>query len=605
LGLGKPNHLVNALYHRAAADSSISLTILTALSLSRPRGSSELEQRFLAPFVERVYGDYEELEYLSPMRRNQLPDNITINEFFFQPASELGHSYPQQNYISTNYTHAARDLNSRGVNVLAQTVSRREVDGKEQLSFSCNPEVSLDINELLMARRAAGETIITIAQIHPDLPFMGNDAIVSDDMFDLVINDSACNTTLFSTPNMPVGMAEHFIGMHASSLVKDGGTLQIGIGALGDAVATALLLRHEDNPNYRLLLNDIQQQFPAQLELSDIGDAGEFEQGLYGCSEMFTYGLFELFQRGVIKRQVDDRGRKISMHGGFFLGPEAFYQGLRKLEPARLEQICMTNISFVNNLYGDEELKRQQRIDARFINTAFTVTLLGAGVADQVEDGRVLSGVGGQYNFVAQAHELEGARSILLCRACRERGGEWASNIVWNYGHTTIPRHLRDIVVTEYGVADLRAKSDSEIIKAMLNIADSRFQDDLMAVAKKNLKLETGYQIPEAYRNNLPEALDELYQPRRSEGFYPAFPLGTDFNFTEQVLLKAMAWLKIKSQPRFMLELARKTVVDDTIAQHFHTHLEHMGLIHTNTLKQKLYRRLILAALHETADNSD
>ena len=73
-----------------------------------------------------------------------------------------------------------------------------------------------------------------------------------------------------------------------------------------------------------------------------------------------------------------------------------------------------------------------------------------------LEDGRVVSGVGGQYNFVAQGHALHDARSILILRSWRESGGEVSSNIVWEYGHCTIPRHLRDIVITEYGIADLR-----------------------------------------------------------------------------------------------------------------------------------------------------
>ena len=83
----------------------------------------------------------------------------------------------------------------------------------------------------------------------------------------------------------------------------------------------------------------------------------------------------------------------------------------------------MTRISYINELYGQEELKRLQRRDARFINSAIMVTLLGAGVADQLEGGSVLSGVGGQYNFVAQGHALEGARSILILRSWRESGG--------------------------------------------------------------------------------------------------------------------------------------------------------------------------------------
>ena len=152
-------------------------------------------------------------------------------------------------------------------------------------------------------------------------------------------------------------------------------------------------------------------------------------------------------------------------------------------------QINMTRISFINHLYGDEILKRLQRQDARFVNTAFTVTLLGAVASDQIENGRVLSGVGGQYNFVSQAHELEGARSILMVRAWRERAGEVMSNIVFSYGHNTIPRHLRDIVITEYGVADLRGKTDEEVVMAMLNVADSRFQIELMEQAQAAGKL--------------------------------------------------------------------------------------------------------------------
>jgi acyl-CoA hydrolase len=67
----------------------------------------------------------------------------------------------------------------------------------------------------------------------------------------------------------------------------------------------------------------------------------------------------------------------------------------------------MSAISYVNQLFGNEELKRLQRQAARFINTGLIVTLTGAVASDGLEDGRVLSGVGGQYNFVAMAPELE------------------------------------------------------------------------------------------------------------------------------------------------------------------------------------------------------
>ena len=74
-----------------------------------------------------------------------------------------------------------------------------------------------------------------------------------NDTFDLLI-DAKDSSTLFSTPNMPVGFQDHFIGLHASTLVRDGGTLQIGIGSMGDALTAALLARQADNARYRALL---------------------------------------------------------------------------------------------------------------------------------------------------------------------------------------------------------------------------------------------------------------------------------------------------------------------------------------------------------------
>ena len=261
LGMGKPNPLANAIYRRAVDDPRISLTILTALSLTRPRGDSDLQQRFLGPFVERVYGDYEELDYLQASRAGTLPDNIQLIEFFVQPAAELNNPSAQQNYINSNYTHAARDMLLRDINVLAQTVARREVDGREEISLSCNPELTLDMLPLIKARREQGHTLLTVGQIHPDMPFMVNSAIVDADEFDMLIDDPACHHRLISTPNMPVGMAEHFIGLGASALVRDGGTLQIGIGALGDAVAGSILLRQQDNETYQPLSPSYYRKF--------------------------------------------------------------------------------------------------------------------------------------------------------------------------------------------------------------------------------------------------------------------------------------------------------------------------------------------------------
>ena len=79
-----------------------------------------------------------------------------------------------------------------------------------------------------------------------------------------------------------------------------------------------------------------------------------------------------------------------------------------------------------------------------------TKTFLDEGT-DALEDGRVVSGVGGQYNFVEMAHALPDGHSVLQLRSTRKSKGKVRSNIVWKYGHVTIPRHLRDIVSVDAG----------------------------------------------------------------------------------------------------------------------------------------------------------
>ncbi|TNF36542.1 MAG: acetyl-CoA hydrolase/transferase family protein [Gammaproteobacteria bacterium] len=591
LGLGKPNAFVNALYARVKADPALRLEIYTALSLSKPRGGGELEQRFLGPFVERVYGDYEELQYLKDRRAGALPGNIAIHEFFFQPASQLANADAQQHYISSNYTHVARDLNARGVNVLAQMVAVQ--DGR--YSLSCNPEVTLDLLPLMQQRKAQGEAIMLVGQVHHALPFMANDAEVAGSLFDALVDEPAANTALFSVPNMPVTLQDHCIGLHASMLVKDGGTLQIGIGSLGDAVAHHLLLRQNQSQAYQAIVQQLDLPANVRELVQQEGGIGPFSEGVYACSEMITEAMLALLQGGVIKRHVQPGN--VLVHGGFFLGSNAFYQGLRDLTDVQRDAIHMTRISEVNHLYGDEDRKRQQRQHARFINTIFTATALGAGVSDQLDDGRVLSGVGGQYNFVSQAHELAGARSILLLRSWRERGSEAASNIVWQYAHATIPRHLRDIIVTEYGIADLRGRSDREVVEAMLSVTDARFQAGLVKQAQAAGKLPADYRVPDQFRRNTPARLDALRAA--SLGSFPEFPLGCDFDPLEQALLKALRWLKEKAQPRHFLELGRR-VLEEADAQGFDDHLKRMGLAKPVNFKQKLERSLLLAALVAT-----
>jgi hypothetical protein len=287
------------------------------------------------------------------------------------------------------------------------------------------------------------------------------------------------------------------------------------------------------------------------------------------------------------------------LHGSFFLGPRGFYAALRDLPEAERRQFSMCGVSFVNQLDGaDQALKIAQRRHGRFLNSTMMMTLLGAAVSDGLADGRVVSGVGGQYNFVAMAHSLPDARSILTLRSTREKNSKVTSNILWNYGNTTIPRHLRDVVVTEYGVADLRGSSDEDVIAAVLNIADSRFQDGLKRAAQAAGKLRADYQIPELHRNNTPRALEERFILARARGLFSEFPFGTDFTNEEIVLAKALSSLKEKTSgawPR--VKAAGLAAASLGTPSAVRPYLERMSLNAPKTRQEWLWQRLLVREL--------
>ena len=262
--------------------------------------------------------------------------------------------------------------------------------------------------------------------------------------------------------------------------------------------------------------------------------------------------------------------------------------------------INMRSVQRINQLYGHEEIDRLQRKNARFVNTCMKVTLSGSIVSDALEDGRVVSGVGGQYNFVAMAHALPDGRSLINLRATREVGDKVESNIVWNYGHTTIPRHLRDIVITEYGMVELRGKTDTEIIEELLKITDSRFQEELMQQAKKYGKLRMDYMIAEEYKNNFPHVIKQKIEKFQQAGFFRRFPFGTDFTEEEQVIGRALKSLKNKSRSKkMMLKLLLKALIPQTIPDEYETYLKRMGLWQVKGLEERLMRKLLVLELKQ------
>lgn len=602
LGLGKPVPLLNALYQRAKADPGIELHILTALTLQRPQGRSELEQRLLGPFVERVFGDCPDLDYELDRVAGRLPPNVRVFEFYFPAGKLTRNTAAQRDYISSNYTHVVRDLLQLDPNVIVQMVAPGGDEAPGMVSLSCNADLTLDLLEAFDAARGAGAERAVVGQVNRELPFMYGDAVLPEGRFDWLLEGPGCNHRLFPTPRMRVSDAELAIGLRTSALVRDGGTLQIGIGGVGDAIAYALCLRQRENPTYLRALTALDVA-RAQGCVERFGQTAVFEQGLFGATEMLVDGFMHMYRAGILKRRAGGDGPDADalVHAGFFLGPEEFYRWLRELPVQERRRIHMKSVTAVNQLYGDEALRREQRRDARFVNTGLMLTLLGAAVSDGLEDGSVISGVGGQYNFVAMAHELPGARSVLQFRSTRGSGLGLTSNLQFSYGHATIPRHLRDVVVTEYGCADLRGKTDEEVIQAVLNLADSRFQPELLEAAKRSGKLAADYEIPAPFHDNLPGCYEQPLEALRREGdWFAPFPFGTELTSDEQVLGRVLTRLQAKIESvSGKLEVLADAVFDGSVDAAVAPYLERMGLSDPQTLKESLYQRLLASELRD------
>jgi len=634
LGIGKPNRLINALYDEVERRTDLTLTIFTALSLNPPTASSDLEARFLTPFAERIYGkNFPRLKYADAMKAGKLPSNIHVEEFYTQPGSYLNSPQGQQNYSSLNYTEVADALATKHLNLVFQRVAEKAGEESDAgFSLSSNTDLTQDVLEQI--ERAGQPRPYCVAETDINLPWVGGKAVMPHGFFDAVLTVDSTRDSLFALPRQPVSDADFAIGLYASLLVKDGGTLQVGIGALADALCYGLVLRHRHNELYREIINALDATLIDSDLVKEFGGAQPFEHGVYGCSEMINEGFRVLVDEGIMKRRVIDdlavmerindgsatpedqqrieqQGKYL--RGGFYLGSPEFYDWVKEQgdQPNTLE---MDRIGRINTVTGSEyRLEVAQRRHARFMNICMMATPLGGAVSDTLPDGRVVSGVGGQYNFVSMAADLPEARSILMFHAARGNKEKPESNIRWSPGNVTIPRHLRDIYVTQYGIADLRYMADEECIIRMLSITDGSAVEGLKheAVSSGKLSPEKVSSVdkqPAAtpildveklkQENTLDNVTDALCR-FRNDGSLPDYPLGSDFTATEQRLVKALKFLKEKTSGKWSAAGFAFSALTST-APEFHEELARMKLDKCATMKEWVFSKLLRYSLRCT-----
>jgi 4-hydroxybutyrate CoA-transferase len=304
------------------------------------------------------------------------------------------------------------------VDVAMVTVSPPDKNGL------CSLGVSVDYT-----KKAVETAKIVMAEVNPTMPRTHGQSFVPLSDIDYFVE---VNESIIELKSNELTEVEKKIGQHAAELIDDGCCLQLGIGGIPDAVLSYL--------------------------------TGFKDLGIH--SEMISDGARNLVEKGVIT------GRKKTIHKDkivvtFLMGSRAFYDWVDD-NPI----IEMHTVDYTNNPYVIAQNKKMIAI-----NSALEVDLLGQVCADTLGP-KQFAGVGGQLDFVRGARQSEGGQAIIaLPSTARD-----VSRIVPALkagGAVTTSRNDVDYVITEYGIAALRGKTVRERMKALIDIADPSFREDL------------------------------------------------------------------------------------------------------------------------------
>ena len=294
-----------------------------------------------------------------------------------------------------------------------------------------NLGVSVDIS--LAGIEAAD---LVIAEINPNVPIVHGSGYVPMDHFDYWVYNDAPLLAHESPEPDEVSME---IGRNVATLIEDGSTLQMGIGAIPDAVL---------------------------LELGDKKDLGLW-------TEMFSDGVLPLIEAGVIN------GKNKETHPGKISSSFSF--GTQKLYDFIDNNPLFT---FHPSDFINDPVRIAQQHQMVSVNSALEVDLTGQVCADSIGT-KFFSGIGGQVDFVRGAAMCEGGRPIIALPSTAKGGtiSRISATLTEGAGVVTSRGDVR-YIVTEYGIADLLGKSIRERALALISIAHPKFRHELMEAAK-------------------------------------------------------------------------------------------------------------------------
>lgn len=256
------------------------------------------------------------------------------------------------------------------------------------------------------------------------------------DEIDILINSTE---EPFALPEGEPTDVDDAIAHHAVGCIPSGATLQVGIGAIPNQIATLL------------------------------AEGGGGDYGLH--TEMFTDGCMKLHRAGKVANDRKGQYEGVSVTTFAFGSPELY----RWLDGN--SDVAFLPVEIVNS---PEVISANA--DMVSVNGALAVDAQGQVVADTL-DGKQFSGIGGAEDFVAGAGLELADRSLICLPSTFTKDGELRSRIVPSFGPgavITTPRHHVDAIVTEYGVAELEGRTVRERAEALAAIAHPRFRDDLL-----------------------------------------------------------------------------------------------------------------------------
>jgi len=261
-----------------------------------------------------------------------------------------------------------------------------------------------------------------IAVINPNVPRAWGDAIIKLSDIDIFCED---NTPLIEARSSVLTETDIQIGKHCAALIEDGATLQMGIGAIPNAV------------------------------LSQLGN----HKNLGIHTEMFADGVLPLYYKGVINNlnKKFDKGKIVST---FIMGSQEVYDFIDDNPAVAMMDVAHTNNPFI--------IAQQPKMTA--INSALSVDLTGQVNADSLGT-KYFSGCGGQLDFIRGAGASEGGKPIITLASRTNKGVSKICPTLLNGAGVVTTRFDAHYIVTEFGAVDLYGKSLQERAKALISIA--------------------------------------------------------------------------------------------------------------------------------------